>query len=46
MNDPSRKIAMMPSVNPIFLRRSGVRKIRATALNTGASQVDVVNGSS
>ena len=34
MNDPSRNSATMPSVNPIFLRRSGVRKIRATALNT------------
>src|SRR5690606_17352515 len=34
MNDPSRNSAMMPMVKPILRRRSGVRKIRAIALNT------------
>src|SRR5664279_5908685 len=34
MKEPSLNSAMMPSENPIFLRRSGVRIIRAIALNT------------
>ena len=31
--NPAVPRAMMPRVKPIFLRRSGVRKIRTTALN-------------
>src|SRR5690554_1653426 len=34
INDPKRNNAMMPMVKPILRRRSGVRKIRAIALNT------------
>src|SRR6478735_7691683 len=37
MKDPRRNRAMMPSVKKIFRRRSGVRKIRPTALNNAAS---------
>src|SRR3954452_24700184 len=45
MNEPSRKIAMIASVKRIFLRRSGVRKIRRTALNTTPPGEVMVAGS-
>src|SRR5262245_40880054 len=35
--EPNRKSAMIPSVNSIFRRRSGVRNARANAVSTQAS---------